>query len=87
MQIIEDLEPWRRGVYCGSVGWIDADHDRMDLSVAIRTFVVRHGVLRFGVGGGIVADSRPAAEWAETELKAARFLEAAQSARFPRTSR
>lgn len=87
MQIIEDLEPWKRGVYCGSVGWIDADHDSMDLSVAIRTFVERDGVLRFGVGGGVVADSRPTAEWQETELKAARFLDAARSARIYGTGR
>jgi para-aminobenzoate synthetase component 1 len=77
MQIIEDLEPVRRGVYCGAVGWIDTERDRGDLNVAIRTFTVTGGRTHLGVGAGIVADSEPAAEWAETELKAARLLAAA----------
>ena len=77
MQIIEDLEPVRRGVYCGAVGWIDTEHDAGDLNVAIRTFTVADGSTHLGVGAGIVADSQPAAEWAETELKAARLLAAA----------
>jgi para-aminobenzoate synthetase component 1 len=77
MQAIEDLEPVRRGVYCGAVGWIDGDHDRAEFAVAIRTFTITHGVTTFGVGGGIVADSTAEAEWAETELKAARLLRAA----------
>jgi para-aminobenzoate synthetase component 1 len=76
LQIIEDLEPIRRGVYCGAVGWIDTEQDAGDLAVAIRTFVVDQGT-HLGVGGGIVADSDPDAEWRETELKAARLLEAA----------
>lgn len=74
LQAIEDLEPVRRGVYCGAVGWLDGDARRADLSVAIRTFTLRHGRTYLGVGGGIVADSDPVAEWAETELKAARLL-------------
>ena len=74
LQIIEDLEPVRRGVYCGAVGWIDTERDAGDLNVAIRTFMVRDGRTQLGVGGGIVADSDPAAEWQETELKAARLL-------------
>jgi para-aminobenzoate synthetase component 1 len=74
MQIIEDLEPVRRGVYCGAVGWIDSDRQRMNLDVAIRTFTVTGTRTYFGVGGGIVADSRADAEWAETELKATRLL-------------
>ena len=77
MQIIEDLEPVPRGVYCGAVGWIDTERDAGDLNVAIRTFTVAHGRTHLGVGAGIVADSEPAAEWAETELKAARLLAAA----------
>lgn len=77
MQIIEDLEPVRRGVYCGAVGWIDTERDEGDLNVAIRTFVVHGGETQLGVGAGIVADSVPAAEWEETELKAARLLKAA----------
>jgi para-aminobenzoate synthetase component 1 len=83
LQAIEDLEPVRRGVYCGALGWIDTsagDPRRMtaDLAVAIRTFTVLGspgaGCTHFSVGGGIVADSRPETEWAETELKAARLL-------------
>jgi para-aminobenzoate synthetase component 1 len=77
MQIIEDLEPVRRGVYCGAVGWIDTERDAGDLNVAIRTFTVAHGRTQLGVGAGIVADSEPASEWAETELKTARLLDAA----------
>jgi para-aminobenzoate synthetase component 1 len=77
LQAIEDLEPVRRGVYCGAVGWVDGDRARAQLAVAIRTFTItgRHTFL--GVGGGIVADSSADAEWAETELKAARLLAAA----------
>lgn len=74
LQEIEDLEPVRRGVYCGAIGWIDTMADRADLAVAIRTFVVAAGETQLGVGGGITADSDPAAEWRETELKAARLL-------------
>jgi para-aminobenzoate synthetase component 1 len=83
LQAIEDLEPVRRGAYCGALGWIDTsagDPARIDadLAVAIRTFTVlgsgTAGCTHFSVGGGIVADSRPHAEWAETELKAARLL-------------
>jgi para-aminobenzoate synthetase component 1 len=74
LRIIEELEPVRRGVYCGAVGWIDADRQRLDLNVAIRTFSIDADGTAFGVGGGIVADSRADDEWAETELKAARLL-------------
>lgn len=81
LQIIEDLEPVRRGVYCGAFGWIDTRVREADLAVAIRTFTVHgtgdDGCTRLGVGGGVVADSVPAAEWDETCLKAARLLEAA----------
>jgi para-aminobenzoate synthetase component I len=74
MQIIETLEPVRRGVYCGAIGFIDADADVLDVNVAIRTFTMAAGRTSFGVGGGIVADSVASDEWAETELKAARLL-------------
>jgi para-aminobenzoate synthetase component 1 len=77
MQIIEDLEPVRRGVYCGAVGWLDATHQVADLNVAIRTFTIASGRTHLGVGAGIVADSMPRAEWEETELKASRLLAAA----------
>jgi para-aminobenzoate synthetase component 1 len=74
LQAIEDLEPVRRGVYCGAVGWVDAGRSALDLNVAIRTFQIVGGRTHLGVGGGITADSDPAAEWRETELKAARLL-------------
>jgi para-aminobenzoate synthetase component 1 len=82
LQIIEQLETVRRGVYCGAFGWIDTRADdpgrvTADFAVAIRTFTILRDRTHFGVGGGIVADSRPDAEWDETELKAARLLELA----------
>ncbi|HEX4491169.1 MAG TPA: anthranilate synthase component I family protein [Acidimicrobiia bacterium] len=77
MQAIEDLEPVRRGVYCGAIGWIDVDERAAELAVAIRTFTISGGHTDLGVGGGIVADSDARSEWAETELKAARLLAAA----------
>ncbi|MGH8998110.1 MAG: anthranilate synthase component I family protein [Acidimicrobiia bacterium] len=77
LDVIEDLEPVRRGVYCGAVGWIDADRHHADLAVAIRTFLVTPSATHLGVGAGITADSSPAAEWAETNLKASRLLAAA----------
>ncbi len=81
LQAIEDLEPVRRGVYCGALGWIDTITGDADLAVAIRTFTVLGtgdaGCTQLGVGGGIVADSEPDAEWRETELKASRLLRVA----------
>jgi len=74
LQAIEDLEPVTRGVYCGAVGWIDTAHAALELNVAIRTFQILDGRTHLGVGGGITVDSDPAAEWRETELKAARLL-------------
>jgi para-aminobenzoate synthetase component 1 len=78
LRVIEALEPVRRGVYCGAFGWIDSREQQADLAVAIRTFTVHgrgdDGCTRLGVGGGIVADSDPMAEWDETGLKAARLL-------------
>ena len=69
MQIIDELERGPRGLYTGTLGWIDASGD-CDLNVAIRTAVVRDGVLAYGVGGGIVADSEPGREHEECRLKA-----------------
>ena len=73
MQIIEELEPHRRGVYCGAIGYIGFDGN-MDTSVAIRTAVHSHGSIRFYAGGGIVADSQAGQEYAETLDKAANML-------------
>jgi para-aminobenzoate synthetase component I len=86
LQAIEDLEPVRRGVYCGAVGWIDTERNEADLAVAIRTFVVEDDRTHLGAGSGIVADSDPAAEWQETELKVARLLRAAGVTSGARTS-
>ena len=77
LQVIDDFEPVRRGYYCGALGWMDTRRGTGDLSVAIRTFTIAHGRTALGVGSGIVADSHPAREWEETELKAARLLAAA----------
>jgi len=74
LQAIEDLEPVRRGIYCGAVGWFDPARSALELNVAIRTFEIVGGQTHLGVGGGITVDSDPAAEWRETELKAARLL-------------
>jgi len=74
MEIIESLEPHRRGVYCGSIGHIGFD-GAMDTNIAIRTLVVSGGEMRFWAGGGIVADSRAEAEFQETKDKAAALLE------------
>jgi para-aminobenzoate synthetase component 1 len=76
LEIIDELEPVRRGPYCGAVGWIDAGGD-LELSVAIRTFVAAQSRLHLHVGGAVTADSSPEAEWQETMHKAARPLEAA----------
>lgn len=74
---IARLEPDPRGVYCGAIGWVDADRRQGDLNVAIRTFWIEDGSLHFGTGGGITYDSDPEGEWAETELKAQRLLRVA----------
>ena len=65
MEIIEEMEPTRRGVYTGSIGYLSYDGE-MDTSIVIRTLVVKEGRAYFQVGGGIVADSTPEAEYVET---------------------
>ncbi len=74
---IDRLEPEPRGVYCGAIGWVDAERAVGELNVAIRTFWVEDEELNFGTGGGITHDSDPEGEWAETELKARRLLSVA----------
>ncbi len=76
---IADLERGPRGPYCGAVGWVDADRDRAELAVGIRTFwAERDGTgrrwLRFGTGAGITWGSDEQGEWEETELKAVRLI-------------
>jgi para-aminobenzoate synthetase component 1 len=75
MEIIAELEPTARGPYCGSVGWVGFDGG-MDTSILIRTFTAGRGWLQAPVGGGIVADSSPEAEYAETLHKAEGLLRA-----------
>jgi para-aminobenzoate synthetase component 1 len=69
MEIIEELEPVPRGVYTGAVGYFSFD-GHLDLNIAIRTVVLKNGRAWFHVGGGIVADSDPQAEYQETLDKA-----------------
>lgn len=73
MEIIEQIEPQRRGVYCGAIGYVGFDGN-MDSNIAIRTLVYSDGEIRFWAGGGIVADSDAAAEYQETLDKAVGML-------------
>ena len=79
MEIIDELEPTKRGVYAGAVGYLGFNGD-MDLAIAIRTAVLKDGRLYVQAGGGIVADSVPASEWQETQNKARAVLRAAEMA-------
>lgn len=82
--IIGALEPEPRGPYCGAFGWVDGDRGEAELAVAIRTFWwTPDGVLRFGTGAGITWGSDADAEWAETELKAARLVALASGPQVP----
>ena len=76
MQIIDELEPERRGPYAGAVGYIASGDRRMDLAITIRTCVVANGTASVQAGAGIVADSVPEREWEETENKARALLTA-----------
>jgi para-aminobenzoate synthetase component 1 len=75
MEIIAELEPTARGLYCGSVGFVGFDGS-MDTNILIRTFTAGRGWLQFPVGGGVVADSDPEREYEETLHKAAGLLRA-----------
>jgi anthranilate synthase component 1 len=76
MQIIDELEPERRGPYAGAVGWIGAGDERMDLAITIRTCVLAGGEASVQAGAGIVHDSDAEREWEETENKARAMLTA-----------
>jgi anthranilate synthase component 1 len=65
MEIIDELEPVKRGIYSGAVGYLSWSGN-MDTAIAIRTAVIKDGQLHVQAGGGIVADSVPASEWEET---------------------
>ena len=79
MEIIDELEPVKRGIYAGAVGYLGF-HGDMDLAIAIRTAVVKAGKLHVQAGAGIVADSNPQSEWDETQNKARAVLRAAELA-------
>ena len=68
MEIIEELEPARRGPYCGAIGYL-APGGAMEFNIAIRTMIAKAGLIHLPVGGGIVADSDPVAEYEETLVK------------------
>jgi anthranilate synthase component I len=79
MEIIDELEPERRGIYAGAVGYFAAN-GAMDTCIALRTAVVKDGVMYVQAGGGVVADSDPEAEYQETRNKARALIRAAQEA-------
>ncbi|HEX2258207.1 MAG TPA: anthranilate synthase component I family protein, partial [Actinomycetota bacterium] len=80
MEIIDELEPTRRGPYAGVVGYFDFSGN-LDTCIALRTAYVVDGKIHIQAGGGIVADSEPATEWQETMNKAKALLTAVEMAR------
>ncbi len=79
MEIIDELEPVKRGVYSGAAGYLGF-HGDMDVAIAIRTAVVKDEMLYVQAAAGIVADSVPENEWEETNMKARAILRAAEMA-------
>jgi anthranilate synthase component 1 len=79
MQIIDEFEPVKRGVYSGAVGYLGFNGD-MDVAIAIRTAVLKERKLHVQAAAGIVADSDPQSEWQETQHKARALLKAAEAA-------
>ena len=79
MEIIDELEPDRRGLYAGAVGYLGSDGD-MDTCIALRTAIVKDGQMLVQAGAGIVADSEPEAEYQETRNKARALIRAAEEA-------
>lgn len=77
MEIIDELEPSKRGIYAGAVGYLGFNGD-MDVAIAIRTGVIKDNQLYVQAGAGIVADSIPQSEWEETQNKARAVLRAAE---------
>jgi len=77
MELIDQLEPVKRGLYGGACGYLSYAGD-MDLAIAIRTGIVKDGQLHVQAAAGVVADSVPELEWAETEHKARALLRAAE---------
>ena len=79
MEIIDELEPVKRGIYGGAVGYLSWE-DNMDTAIAIRTAVIKENMLHIQAGGGIVADSIPANEWEESMNKARAIFRAVSMA-------
>ncbi|HYB10110.1 MAG TPA: anthranilate synthase component I [Alphaproteobacteria bacterium] len=79
MEIIDELEPERRGIYAGAVGYFAAN-GAMDTCIALRTALVKDGTMYVQAGGGVVADSDPEAEYQETRNKARALVRAAEEA-------
>lgn len=77
MEIIDELEPVRRGIYGGATGYLSYGGE-MDVAIAIRTGIIQDGMLYVQAAAGIVADSDPEKEWQETEVKARAVLRAAE---------
>jgi anthranilate synthase component 1 len=77
MEIIDELEPSKRGIYAGAVGYLGFNGD-MDMAIALRTGVIKDNTLYMQAGAGIVADSVPDSEWMETQNKARAVLRAAE---------
>jgi anthranilate synthase component 1 len=79
MDIIDELEPEKRGIYGGAMGYLGWN-DNMDMAIAIRTAVIKDQTLYVQAGAGIVADSQPESEWEETQNKARAIVRALQMA-------
>ena len=81
MEIIDELEPVRRGIYGGAAGYLSYSGE-MDVAIAIRTGIIKNGMLYVQAAAGIVADSDPEKEWQETEAKARALIRAAEKVQF-----
>ncbi|KJV42566.1 anthranilate synthase component I [Acinetobacter indicus] len=77
MEIIDEVEPVKRGIFGGAVGYLGW-HGEMDMSIAIRTCVIRENKVYVQAGAGLVADSNPESEWNETQIKARAVIKAVE---------
>ena len=79
MEIIDELEPQRRGIYAGAIGYFSANGS-MDNCIALRTAIVKDGMMHIQAGAGVVADSDPESEYQECRNKARALVRAAEEA-------